>query len=196
MLYVVRHGQTEWNIETRFQGQQDSPLSALGQQQAHNSAAYLAHTGIERLYTSPLGRAWKTAGVISERIGQDRITEERLKECSFGACEGMTFAEIEKAFPGKTAWRDADRWSRPYPDAESYADVVHRVRSFADETLRGALRADGPVLCTVAHGMLNRCLVGYLCGWTNEEILSAHQDNDEIFLLTDKGAERIRVPGL
>lgn len=194
MLYVVRHGQTEWNIETRFQGQQDSPLSALGQQQAQNSAAYLADAGIERLYASPLGRAWTTAGVIAERISQVRIAEERLKECSFGACEGMTFAEIEEAFPGKTAWRDADRWYRPYPDAESYADVVQRVSSFADGVLRDALHADGPVICAVAHGMLNRCLVGYLCGWSQEEILTAHQDNDEIFLLSGQGAERIRVP--
>ncbi len=195
MLYVVRHGQTEWNIETRFQGQQDSPLSTLGQQQAHNSAAYLAGVGIERLYASPLGRAWKTAGVISERIGLDRIADERLMECNFGACEGMTFPEIEEAFPGKTAWRDADRWNRPYPDAESYADVVQRISGFADETLRDALRADGPIICSVAHGMLNRCLVGYLCDWGNDEILNAHQDNDEIFLLTDQGVERIRVPG-
>ncbi|TQV83746.1 histidine phosphatase family protein [Denitrobaculum tricleocarpae] len=196
MLYVVRHGQTEWNVEARFQGQQDSPLSVLGQQQALNAAAFLASAGIEELYASPLERAWKTAGAIAETIGRERRPEDRLKECGFGACEGMTLEEIEVAFPGKTAWRDADRWNRPYPDGESYADVVQRVRSFAEENLRPALRPDGPVICTVAHGMLNRCLVGYLCGWSREETMTAHQDNDEIFMLSDESAARVRVPGV
>lgn len=196
MLYVVRHGQTEWNIETRFQGQQNSPLSALGQQQAHNAAAFLESAGIEQLYASPLERAWKTAGVIAERIGRDRRPDDRLKECSFGACEGMTLEDIEEAFPGKAAWRDADRWNRAYPGAESYADVVQRAAGFAEEHLRPALQADGPVICVVAHGMLNRCLVGYLSGWSRDEILTAHQDNDEIFLLSDQGTVQVRVPGL
>ncbi len=196
MLYVVRHGQTEWNVEVRFQGQKDSPLSALGLQQAHNTAAYLANAGIQKLYASPLERAWKTAELVSGSIGLERNREDRLKECSFGACEGMTYAEIEAAFPGKTAWREADLWNRRYPDAESYADVVQRVSGFAEESLRAALRPDGPVICSVAHGMLNRCLVGYLCGWGREETMNAHQNNDEIYRLSDQGAELIKVPAL
>ncbi len=196
MLYVVRHGQTEWNTEARFQGQQDSPLSALGQQQARNAAAFLTSAGIEELHASPLDRAWKTAGVIAEAIERDRRSDDRLKECGFGACEGMTLEEIEVAFPGKTAWREADRWNRPYPDGESYADVVLRVGSFAEENLRPALQPDGPVICIVAHGMLNRCLVGYLCGWSQEETMTAHQDNDEIFLLSDQSAAKVRVPSV
>ena len=194
MLYVVRHGQTEWNVAKRFQGQRDSPLSELGQRQASAAAAFLAEAGVETLYASPLGRAWKTAEVIARRVSQDRISESRLMECGFGDCEGMTLEDIETAYPGKTAWREADKWHRCYPDAESYLDVSRRVGAFADEKLAEALKVDGPVICVVAHDMVNRCLVGHLSNWERAQVMTDRQRNDEIFLLSHQGTERISVP--
>lgn len=194
MLYVVRHGQTEWNIERRFQGQKDSPLSELGRHQAQAAARFLADAKIERLYASPLGRAWKTAEVISEEIGRERRSEDRLMECGFGICEGMTLEEIEQAYPGKPAWRDADKWNRCYPEAESYGQVFERVGTFAEDSLMPALEPNGPVICTVAHDMVNRCLVGYLSRWEQTRIVTDRQGNDEIFLLSNEGTERIKLP--
>ncbi|WP_282606959.1 histidine phosphatase family protein [Pelagibius sp. Alg239-R121] len=193
MLYVVRHGQTEWNIAKRFQGQQDSPLSNLGQRQAQAAAAFLRNAGIDQLYASPLGRAWDTAETIARQVGKDRVSDDRLKECGFGACEGMTLADIEEAFPGKTAWREGDKWNRRYPDGESYLDVVQRISTFAEEKLSDALRNDGPVICVVAHDMVNRCLVGHLSNWSQAQIMTRRQGNDEVFVLSPQGTERIML---
>lgn len=196
MLYVVRHGQTEWNIEKRFQGQKDSPLSKLGKRQAKAAAIFLADARIERLYASPLGRAWTTAAAISESTGRERHSDDRLMECGFGICEGMTLAEIERTYSGKPAWREADKWNRCYDEAESYREVFDRVGAFAEESLKSALQAGGPVICTVAHDLVNRCLVGYLSGWEQARIMTDRQGNDEIFRLSHDGTERLKLPAV
>ncbi len=194
MLYVVRHGQTVWNVEGRYQGRRDSSLTELGQRQARAVAAHLADAGIARMFASPLGRAWTTAGILAEATGLSPVPDDRLKEFGYGACEGLTLAEIEAAFPGKPAWRNADKWNRRYPGAESYADLFERARSFAENHLAGHLDEEAPASCVVAHDAINRSLVGCLLGWSPQEIMSRSQANNAVFMLQGRDLQVIDVP--
>jgi len=193
MLYVVRHGQTEWNLQGRFQGHADSPLTPLGQRQARAVASRLAGLGIQGLFASPLGRAWATAGWVAEAIALSAVADDRLMECGYGRCEGLTLPEIEETFPGKVAWREEDKWNRRYPEAECYKDVFTRASAFARERLAGALEESGPNLCVVAHDSLNRNLVGGLLGWSPQAIMTGRQPNNAYFLLQGDGFQLIEV---
>ena len=194
MLYVVRHGQTVWNVEGRYQGHRDSALTELGQRQARAVAAHLRDVGIAQIFASPLGRAWTTAGILAEATRLPPSPDDRLKEFGYGACEGLTLAEIEATFPGKPAWRDADKWNRRYPGAECYADLFARARSFAEDHLAGLLD-DGraTAACVVAHDAINRSLVGFLMDWGPEEIMSRRQANNAVFILQGRDLQVVEV---
>jgi broad specificity phosphatase PhoE len=95
-LLLVRHGETDWNRDGRWQGQSDTPLNEVGRQQAVRVAEEL--DGIDVVYSSDLARARETAEIVAERLGLDVELDERLRERSFGAWEGKTGPEIEAEF--------------------------------------------------------------------------------------------------
>ncbi|NOR63574.1 MAG: hypothetical protein GQ535_13900 [Rhodobacteraceae bacterium] len=98
-LFILRHGQTEWNVLGKYQGQMDSPLTKLGLVQARSQGKILqAHVASRKLqaYASPLLRAARTAELALLPLGQHARLDSRLKEVSFGTREGRTRAEIAK----------------------------------------------------------------------------------------------------
>lgn len=104
-LLLVRHGQSTWNADGRWQGKADPPLSELGVRQAEAVAAALAPAGptgyeIGGLWTSPLARAWGTAKIVGGLIGLDPVVDARLEERDAGEWTGLTRVEIEAAWPG------------------------------------------------------------------------------------------------
>ncbi len=193
MLFVVRHGQTEWNLEERYQGQQDSPLTLLGRRQAQAVARRLADVPFDKIYASPLGRAWTTAGFLAEETGLTPVPDQRLMECSYGECEGLTVDDIDAKFPGKFAWRSEDKWHRRLPGAECHADLRARAQSFADENLDGALTNGGPTIGIVGHRGINCSLVGFLLGWNRDEIMMSYQANNVVFVLDGSSFQRLDV---
>ncbi len=192
-LYVIRHGQTQWNLEQRYQGQQDAPLTNLGRRQAQAVARRLKKVAFDHIFASPLGRAWTTAGFLKEETGIAPIADDRLMEVRYGECEGLTEGEIEAKFPGKMEWRNADKWTRRLPGAECYGDMHERARSFATEHLDGALDEGGPTIATVGHAGINTTLVGMLMGWDRQETMLYFQPNNVVFVLQAGGIERIEV---
>jgi broad specificity phosphatase PhoE len=98
-LMLVRHGESEWNAQRRYQGQSDVPLSALGRRQAELIAERLAGGKIDAVYASDLARAWETARPIAEKNGLKVISEPRLRELKFGVLEGLTFDEAQAHYP-------------------------------------------------------------------------------------------------
>jgi len=132
-IYLVRHGETEWNREGRLQGQSNSPLTALGLKQAHGIGVLLrqligAGDNIP-IIASPLERALQTAKTICGPLGRDTAslrTDDLLKEISFGRWEGRTFAEIATADPKRWRRFERYRWCNIPPDGESYAMVAER----------------------------------------------------------------------
>jgi broad specificity phosphatase PhoE len=145
-LLLVRHGETDWNRDGRWQGHSDTRLNKLGREQARRVADELE--GVDVMYTSDLARARETAEIIAGRLDLDERIDDRLRERSFGAWEGLTAPEIEERFAG-----DLDRWrSGEGPgavDAEPFDRFAERVRSFLDDILG---RHPEETVLVVTHG--------------------------------------------
>ena len=128
MIYLVRHGQTVWNLERRIQGHGDSALTDLGVRQAEAVAGLLAELVAEpvgwRVISSPLGRAHRTAEIVAARLGLPVELDARLQEMSWGANDGRLRAELDAEHPetfGRT------NWAFDAPGGEPYEAVAGRV---------------------------------------------------------------------
>jgi broad specificity phosphatase PhoE len=97
-FYFLRHGQTKWNAEGRFQGHTDIPLNDIGLSQAHAAAAILARCPVDLIVASPLIRARTTAEIVAAQLGKPLFMDDELKERHFGAFEGLLVKEIKAQF--------------------------------------------------------------------------------------------------
>ena len=153
-IFVLRHGQTEWNAEGRHQGQLDSPLTALGRRQAADQGRILVRSVCDPVgiscYASPQGRAWNTAGIALAAIGRAPLADDRLKEVSFGLWEGLTGDEICANWPGDQEITDPFHWHFTSLGGERLGDLRVRAQSFLDDLA-------GPTII-VTHGILSRVL--------------------------------------
>lgn len=147
-LMLVRHGETEWNAQRRYQGQSDVPLSDLGRRQAERVAGRLSGHEIDAAYTSDLKRALETAQIIAEKCGLEVISEPRLRELKFGVLEGLTFDEAQEQHPEMIdAW--LDDFNRPPEGAETIELFNARVISLLDDLKQNH---DEQVVLLVGHG--------------------------------------------
>jgi broad specificity phosphatase PhoE len=157
-LLLVRHGETDWNRDARWQGHSDTHLNDVGREQAVRVAGEL--DGVDVVYASDLARARETADIVAARLGLPVRLDERLRERSFGAWEGKTGPEIEAEF------RDAHaRWlageGPGADDAEPFGEFAARVQAFLAEVL--AAHPDETVL-VVAHGGSIRVIHAFASG--------------------------------
>jgi broad specificity phosphatase PhoE len=145
-LLLVRHGETDWNREGRWQGHSDTHLNDVGREQAARLAAEL--DGVDVVYSSDLARARETADILAARLELPVHVDRRLRERSFGTWEGKTGAEIEEAFAAAHArWLAGD--GPGADDAEPFAEFAARVKSFLDDLLG---RHPDETVLVVAHG--------------------------------------------
>jgi broad specificity phosphatase PhoE len=146
-LVLVRHGETEWNRDGRWQGGSDTQLNDLGREQARMLAKELDDR-IDVVYSSDLSRARETADIVASKLGLEVRVDPRLRERSFGSWEGLTTAEIEERFADShRRWRDGA--SAGADDAETFEDFFTRVNGFLADLLR--LHAGENVL-VISHG--------------------------------------------
>jgi len=142
-LILVRHGETDWNRELRFQGHVDVALNAIGLEQARRVAARLATERVRGVYASDLVRARQTADPVAAQLGVGTTTHPDLREQSFGAVDGMRVADIKEQHP--TAWERWLRFEEDYgmPGGETtrqfHARVIDAVRRIAAEHRGGAV---------------------------------------------------------
>ncbi len=130
MFYVLRHGQTDWNVQARLQGSTDIPLNDTGRSQARIAANILAGLGITRIVASPLSRALETAQIVGRRLDLDPEVDPRLIERNFGLFEGLTIDEVRRERIEMRAHMNpvADIDGKHYPDnAEPLGEVIDRV---------------------------------------------------------------------
>jgi broad specificity phosphatase PhoE len=162
VLYYIRHGETDWNVEGRLQGHHDIPLNATGCKQAMACGtileALIARDGglLEVLdyVSSPLGRARETMEIVRRRIALAPTAyrvDARLAELSFGNWEGLTLAEIRRREPALLAERERTKWRFVPPAGESYERLAARMRAWYDDLERDAV--------VVAHGGTARALM-------------------------------------
>jgi len=145
-LILVRHGETDWNAQHRWQGHSDTRLNDAGREQARLLAKGLP--GVDALYSSDLARARETAEIVAGALGLELRLDERLRERGFGSWEGLTMDEIESAYPD-----DKQRWlagTGPGAfDAEPFEAFATRVGSFVEDVGR---RHPAEEVLVVAHG--------------------------------------------
>jgi 2,3-bisphosphoglycerate-dependent phosphoglycerate mutase len=172
-LILLRHGQSQWNLENRFTGWVDVPLSARGEAEARAAGEKLRGRHIDKLYTSGLVRAVDTARLALETAGLGSLPTERnaaLNERMYGDLQGLDKAEAAEKFGPD----QVHRWRRSYderpPGGESLADTAARVLPYWEAHLLPDLRA-GRNLLVVAHGNSLRALVMHLDGLSREEVL-------------------------
>jgi probable phosphoglycerate mutase len=165
VLYYVRHGQTDWNVERRLQGQHDIPLNAVGRAQSVQCGGILrdlfARAGSEpgnfEYVSSPLSRARATMELLRAELGlhpHAYRTDARLLEMSFGRWEGFTLDELKAREASALAARERDKWNFALPGGESYARLAVRVGAWY-RTMTG----DAVVS---AHGGVARALIAHL----------------------------------
>ena len=200
-LYLVRHGETDWNLQHRIQGLTDIPLNETGREQARATGLLLARRRWDGVFCSPLSRALETATIIADELGLPAPTTiEALVERNYGEAEGLNFLEIERRYP--------DRGS--VPGQESRDDVVARVlpalRELAaahpDESLvvvshGGAIRS---VLSAVdpdsSHGMITNGSVHSFQFGDDELRLIEFDDPLSVDPLTEQNAVEAREEGV
>lgn len=185
-LYLVRHGQTEFNIARRYQGALDSPLTAMGAQQAGRMGALLATLvpAGTPMVCSPLGRARHTAEIIMRTAGLAApMLDPRLAEVSLGSWDGMTDEDIDFAFPGARNGTSRWDWYFASPDGERYEAMAARLGEWLTE-------AKGP-LVAVSHGVASRVIRGLYAGLDRGEALKLEVPQDAVFRLAEGRIERI-----
>jgi broad specificity phosphatase PhoE len=171
-IYFIRHGETDWNLEGRLQGQKDIPLNDVGRVQAEEAGrrlqAIAPHCEDRAYVASPLTRTRETMELLRAVIGlhpESYKLDERLVELTFGSWEGLTWKEVRKAEPQAAAMRERDKWGYVPPGGgESYAMLADRVRSILDDLTRDTV--------IVSHGGVARAFLALACGVSSRQAAS------------------------
>lgn len=148
-LILVRHGETDWNEQRRYQGQTDVPLNGNGKHQAKRLAHRLRSEEIHAVYASDLQRAWDTAIAVVAYHGVKACAEPRLREIHFGLWEGLTYGELHQRFPEVLSAWQKDSLRVTVPDGEPMMDLVTRVGEVLDQI---SYTMQGRTVLLVAHG--------------------------------------------
>jgi alpha-ribazole phosphatase len=191
LLYLIRHGETDWNVEGRHQGQFDSSLSERGRAQTACLAEALARVPFRAIYTSPLSRSREAALAIAARHALPVIALDGLREVAMGEWEGMTEAEINERFgPVLTARRKDPEHVTP-GGGESLPALQARGLETINEIVA---RHPGETVAVVAHGGLNKTVVLAVLGAPLARYWSIRQDNGAINVLEFDGrGPRVRL---
>ena len=183
-LVFVRHGQTDWNVEGRLQGQRDVPLNATGRGEARRNGEVILARVPEAVgfdfVSSPLSRTRETMEILRAAMGLDPTAyavDPRLLEITFGELEGLTYRDVEARDPGWSRTRHANKWNYLPPGGESYAMLSVRIVGWFE-----TLTADTVV---VAHGGVGRVLRAHLLGLDKEASVSEDFPQDRVFLWRD-----------
>lgn len=190
-LILVRHGQTEWNVERRLQGWKDSPLSENGKEQVKKVAELLKSEKIDLAYCSDLGRAVTTAEEILKFHDCSLEKTKLLREINYGKMEGLTQSESEKLMPGVWNARLSDRYNLACPGGENYKTMVgKRIKPFLEMVFEK--HKDENVL-VVSHRGPTRGIIGEISEIKGEELSNIAVDNDTVYFLEIKDGKLLSI---
>ncbi len=182
-LVFIRHGETDWNVEHRLQGQQDTPINGRGRDQASAVGRFVRDwRGPElaglRFVASPLWRTRETMQLARAAMGLDPLayeTDPRLMELTFGRWEGLTWEELKARDPWAAKAREGDKWTFQPPGGESYAMLAERLKPWIAEIDRETV--------VVSHGGVARALMALLGGAASSgaAVSDVHQGRALVF---------------
>jgi broad specificity phosphatase PhoE len=195
VLYLVRHGETDFNVAQRLQGRYETSLNARGRQQASECGGVLrdlfAREGgqpVDYAYaSSPLLRARETMELVRATLGLDPAAydvDDRLAEVSYGDWEGSTLAEIQVRDPGVLERRERDKWDFAPPGGESYREVAKRVGAWYATVTRDTMVA--------AHGGVARVLMANFHILPEEEATHADILHGVVYVFSGGSVARYR----
>jgi probable phosphoglycerate mutase len=165
-LLVIRHGETVWNSEQRFQGQGDSALTEAGRNQVMALGRRMQEINFDTLISSDLGRTRETASIISGFTGHPVAFDSRLRERNYGIFEGLTVPEIKARHSAVYDRFKTDDPDFILPGGESQRQHYQRNVAFFEETLSGKF---GPKVAVVAHGGVLDSIFRYVAGLSLEQ---------------------------
>lgn len=181
-IYFIRHGETDWNRDRRYQGQKDIPLNDTGRAQAHRNGvalrSFLPTIAEADFVASPLGRTRETMEIIRAELGlpKDGYTiDPRLVELSYGLWEGTLQDDVVKRDPAGVAARKKGTYRWRPEGGESYADLFARVSGWADTIRRDCV--------VVSHGGVSRCLRAHALGLDPELIPELESPQDRVLIV-------------
>ncbi|OYW60454.1 MAG: phosphoglycerate mutase [Rhizobiales bacterium 17-65-6] len=187
-LFLVRHGETDWNIAGRLQGRRDIPLNSLGRIQAAEVGRVLGQMVADvralTYVSSPLSRAVETMRILRTALDlpvSDFRQDADLRELSFGRWEGSTWPDLRRRYPEDVEARDREPWHFAPPAGESYGELAVRACAVVD-----ALPSDSVV---VTHGGVIRALLQAKTGMPTGEAALLPIRQGAVYVLTDKGFE-------
>ncbi|MFO7538625.1 MAG: histidine phosphatase family protein [Chloroflexota bacterium] len=158
-ILLIRHGQTDWNRDGRWQGHNDIPLNQTGIEQAQALAQRLTGWPVTHLYSSDLQRAAQTATILGQTLGIDPVLNEIWRERDVGLFSGLTSPEVAHTYP--------DAWARRLngilepPEGESYEALHQRAGAALDQLLA---RHNGDMIAVISHGALLHAVAAHVLG--------------------------------
>lgn len=172
-VLFTRHGQTDWNVAKKIQGQIEIPLNETGIAQAKTLHEQLLSTPIDIIFSSPLGRAYQTASLIKGDRDIPLLVDDRLKEEYYGKLEGASRVDNPVYFKQRASF------FKRYPEGESYLDVYARIYDFFKDVKE---KYDGKIntILIVAHGGMSRVVNCYFKDMENEDFVGYGLHNCEV----------------
>lgn len=158
-IILIRHGQTKWNAQGRFQGQSDTELLPEGIAQAKLLAQHFPLTKLDAIYCSDLSRARQTAQPIADKFKLKVQPCSRLREMNFGVWEGMLFDDINKKWPDAMRKFFDDPLCVNIPEAENFEELEQRAVQAVEEIITNN---NGKTVAIVAHGAVNKAVLGHI----------------------------------
>ena len=191
-IYFIRHGETSWNVENRYQGWTDIELSEVGVKQAKLLGERFKNINVDKIYASPLKRAFETARQIGENTGGDVVIDESFKEINFGEWEGGTISELTEKYGDEYLKFFNPPWATTFPGDGSFKNVESRMAKGIDRILK---EDKGKSIVIVSHGGLLKILLLYVMGLPQDFYKKVWLDNTAVSLIevNSEGKPLLRI---
>lgn len=158
MLYIMRHGKTDWNEKHKLQGQTDIPLNEEGRSMARDASIKYKDINFDICFSSPLIRAKETAEILLDGRKVPIIEDDRLKEMCFGIYEGVEDSFGMSDCPVNIIFQKPEEYKEPFEGAESFGDLFKRTGEFLNEVVEPLL-SEGKDILIVGHGAMNLSII-------------------------------------
>lgn len=192
-IYLVRHGETDWNREGIYQGQVDTTLNQKGKCEAERLGVALKDIKFSRIYSSDLLRARETAEIINKYLNIPIFYRAELREMNFGRWTGISIFDMEKVDPELfRKWQD-NPWDVSPPGGETFKELTERVIKIIDEIF--SIHRDENIL-VVSHAGPIKAIILYLLGANSKAYWNIRISHNTIVLLEKENDYRISISSL